>query len=106
MPDSKTNNNEPAKTVIKPIRSSEYKLHYVNNTQIKASFYDIRIISGEVERDENDGLIFREDVGMVFSPQHAKAVLKIFQERIENYENKFGEIPTIENSIPPVEDHI
>jgi len=73
-------------------RSPDYIAYYASNIRMTISFFDIRMISGEVIVDENN-LIFNDRVSIVLSPQHAKVFLKVLQDNIEGYEKQFGPIP-------------
>jgi len=87
------------KTRFKRIQSDKHRLYYASNTQVRGSFFDIRIIAGEIVQSDDDEAVFREDVSVVFSPQHAKAVSKLLKQQITDYEKKHGDIPTLEGSM-------
>lgn len=89
---------QKTKFIFKRIQSHKHRLYYATNTQVRGSFFDIRVIVGEIVPGDNDENVFREDVSVVFSPQHAKAVSELLKQQITDYEKKYGDIPTIEGS--------
>lgn len=70
---------------------------YVNNTFVETSVWDIRLRLGEtLETDrEHNILRVREIANVRMSPQHARAVLTILENHLENYEKQFGKIPAV-----------
>ncbi len=87
------------RATFKRVQSDKHRLYYASNTQVKGSFFDIRVIAGEIVPSDNDEAVFREDVSVVFSPQHAKAVLGLLKQQITDYEKKYGDIPTLKNAL-------
>lgn len=78
---------------IKTVRADTYRQYYASNVRLTVSFFDIKLTCGEMFQDEAGNRNFREDVTVVFSPQHAKLFLSILQNRIKEYEQKNGIIP-------------
>jgi hypothetical protein len=67
-------------------------LVYCNNSEMGLTPWDIRIKFMEVFDREGDNAVIRRHGTVVFSPQHAKAMLESLAETIRVYEEKFGEI--------------
>jgi hypothetical protein len=65
---------------------------YASGTRIQESFFDIRIAFGESVTEPDGSLQFIDKLTVVFSPQHAKVFLRVFADRVKNYEEKYGDI--------------
>ena len=105
--DEKVAGNQHKKTTIdkpKPIKSDNFRLDYANNVQVRGTFFDIRVIVGEFLHNDNDEIVFREDITVVFSPQHAKAFSKLLENQISDYEKKYGDIPILKESMSEIRD--
>jgi len=98
--DEKVAENQHGKTTFnKRIKSDNYRLDYATNVQVRGSFFDIRVTVGEFLKNDNDEVVFQEDITVVFSPQHAKAFSKLLEDQITNYEKTYGDIPVVKESM-------
>lgn len=68
--------------------SKEQKIIYANNAELKCSTFDfqLNLIHEESSNDRIDS------VKIYMSPQHAKSLMLLLQQAIEEYEDSFGEI--------------
>jgi hypothetical protein len=69
---------------------------YANNTGIETSVWDVKIRFAETLAVDHEQRItrVRELATVRMSPQHAKVVAGILIAQLENYEKRFGKIPS------------
>lgn len=82
-------------------RSESYISVYCNNLQVEVTPWDFKFYFGEIEKGDPDPtktyiakLYIEDRVRVSMSPQHAKAMLKVLQENVTQYELQVGKIPT------------
>ena len=85
----------PVMTITaQPVKSPDFKIVYSNATRMGAGPYDIQIMFGSIrERTGPDDQVVEEQVMVMMSPQHAKAMLNSLRITVETYESNFGSIP-------------
>jgi Protein of unknown function (DUF3467) len=76
---------------LETVRSEKYFRIYSNATHLEVTPWDFTFIFGETKRG-GDKAVIEQSVGIIMSPQHAKAFLKIFNDNLREYEKKVGEI--------------
>jgi hypothetical protein len=74
------------------VRSTDFHDVYANSARITVTFWDFRFLFGEVEELTPEVLKLSETVKVTMSPQHTKVFLRILDENVRKYEEKFGEI--------------
>lgn len=77
---------------IESVRSSAFFKVYSNSVQIETGPWDFRLIFGEVTKSGENKITIEQSVGVVMSPQHAKALLGVLAHNIRAYEDRVGEI--------------
>ena len=76
--------------------SSNFVSLYTNDTQLQVTPWDVRMIFGEItepasaERPVN---VIKQIGEVRMSPQHAKIVMLILANQLEQYESNIGPIP-------------
>lgn len=75
--------------------NSNHKIetYYANRVEISGSTYDFEFKFGKASTLSENPVY---DIMINMSPQHAKALLYILAENIQNYEKTFGEIVIVE----------
>jgi hypothetical protein len=74
---------------------------YANNILVEVTPWDFRLSVGEIEKVEaapegrTIGKFYVEDKARItMSPEHTKALLKLLQDNVAQFEAKVGPIPT------------
>ena len=82
---------QPAPT-IQLINTAEYRENYANSVQVRVNLWDFFLLFGRVNQIAPDNVAIHNFQGIYLSPQQAKALLKILQQNVSQYETAFGEI--------------
>ena len=81
------------------INTPEYRDNYANSVQIRLNLWDFFLMFGRVNQTSPDEVQIHNFQGIYLSPQQAKALLKLLQQNVSQYEAAFGEI-NLEASAP------
>ncbi len=73
-------------------QTAEYRENYANSVQMRVSLWDFFLMFGMANQTAPDALTIQNFQGMYFSPQQAKALSKLLQQNLSQYEATFGEI--------------
>ena len=96
MPDNNNTKTPPQsqepQRSVELVRAEHYIKHYSNSAQLQVSPWDFTFVFGEVEPSTDGTFKVEQKVGVVMSPQHAKALLGILSTNIQEYEKHAGEI--------------
>lgn len=82
-------NNQPD---IKLSNTSDYRENYSNSVQVRVSVWDFFLVFGTLQQQSESEVEVRNFQGVYFSPQQAKALMKILEQNVSSYEATFGEI--------------
>ena len=82
----------PIQPNIKLVNAPSYRDSYANSVQIRASVWDFFLVFGTLQQQSENEVEVRNFQGIYFSPQQAKALMKILEQNVNNYEAAFGEI--------------
>jgi Protein of unknown function (DUF3467) len=82
---------QPAPT-IQLINTAEFRENYANSVQVRVNLWDFFLLFGRINQTAPDNVAIHNFQGIYISPQQAKALLKILQQNIQQYETAFGEI--------------
>ncbi len=82
----------PAQPNIKVTSTDDYKEKYSNSVQVRVSVWDFFLVFGTLQQQSENEVEVRNFQGIYFSPQQAKALMKILEQNVTNYEATFGEI--------------
>ena len=74
------------------MNTSEYRENYANSVQIRLNLWDFLLMFGRVSQTTADEVQIHNFQGVYLSPQQAKALLKLMQQNVSQYEAAFGEI--------------
>jgi len=74
------------------MNTPEYRENYANSVQIRLNLWDFLLMFGRVSQTTPDEVQIHNFQGVYLSPQQAKALLKLMQQNVSQYEAAFGEI--------------
>ena len=77
---------------IRIINTAEYREGYANSVQVRASVWDFLLIFGRMQQQTQAEVEIHHFQGIYLSPQQAKALFKILEQNVAQYEKAFGEI--------------
>ena len=77
---------------LKLTSTEDYRDGYANSVQVRMSVWDFFLVFGTMSQDNPEVLNVRNFQGIYLSPQQAKALHKILEQNIVQYEKAFGEI--------------
>jgi Protein of unknown function (DUF3467) len=77
---------------IQLLNTPEYRENYANSVQIRLNLWDFLLMFGRVSQTTADEVQIHNFQGVYLSPQQAKALLKLMQQNVSQYEAAFGEI--------------
>jgi hypothetical protein len=73
-------------------RSPAFVSRYVNHSAVSSNPFDVRVILSELVVDEAGQAMLEQQVSIVMSPQHAKALLVLLESNINRWQSRFGTI--------------
>jgi flagellar protein FlaG len=77
---------------IRLINTPEYREGYANSVQVRVSVWDFLLIFGRLQQQTPSEVEIHHFQGIYLSPQQAKALLKILEQNVAQYEKAFGEV--------------
>jgi hypothetical protein len=94
--------NEQAQQQLPTVRSDKYTRIYANSCGLDINPWDFTFTFGEMKRDAGAVIPkIEEQVAIIMSPQHAKALLGILATNLKEYEKAVGQINLPDTIIPP-----
>jgi hypothetical protein len=94
--------NAPASQQLESVRSERFASIYSNATNLEVTPWDFKFIFGVLVKPPTGSIPKIESLTeVIMSPQHAKALLGILENNIQEYEKKIGkiELPKPEGSV-------
>ena len=79
---------------ISAITSNEYRQIYANNLSLRTTNWDLLFDFGKITAVSDDDVSVEKLVGIIVSPQQAKAISSQLATAIGEFEKQFGEIRT------------
>ena len=83
------NPNQPE---IKLVQGPDYRDGYANTVQVRMSEWDFFLVFGTLQQASEAQVEVRNFQGIYLSPQQAKALLRVLEQNVVQYETAFGEI--------------
>ena len=77
---------------IRLVNAPDYRDTYANSIQIRVSVWDFLLVFGRLQPVTAQEVEVQNFQGIYLSPQQAKALLKLMQQNVSQYEAAFGEI--------------
>ncbi len=82
----------PVQPDIKLVNTPDYREHYSNSVQIRVNVWDFFLVFGTLQPQSETQVEVRNFQGVYLSPQQAKALLRVLEQNVAQYENAFGQI--------------
>lgn len=79
-------------TKIQLTNAADYRETYANSVQVRVSLWDFFLLFGTINQTAPDAVSILNHQGVFLSPQQAKALAKVLDQNITQYEAAFGEI--------------
>ncbi|HWZ43188.1 MAG TPA: DUF3467 domain-containing protein [Candidatus Saccharimonadales bacterium] len=77
---------------IRIVNTPDFREGYANSVQVRVSVWDFLLIFGRLHQQTPSEVEIHHFQGIYLSPQQAKALLKILEQNVVQYEKAFGEI--------------
>ena len=77
---------------VKLVRGEGYQESYANSVQIRASVWDFFLGFGTMTQTGPEEVTLEAKHGVYVSPQQAKALMRLLEQNLEQYERTFGTI--------------
>lgn len=90
----------PVQQQIKLINLPEYREHYANSVQVRVNVWDFFLVFGTLHQQAPEEVEVRNFAGVYLSPQQAKALLRVLEQNMLQYEQAFGEIKLDPKLVP------
>jgi len=84
--------NSPTQPNVRLTTTAEYREAYANSVQMRVNVWDFFLAFGMLQQVSETQVEIRNFQGIYISPQQAKALLGLLQQRVADYETAFGEI--------------
>jgi lambda repressor-like predicted transcriptional regulator len=89
MPDP--TNAGPAQEQLETVVSEKFSKIYANSVNLDMTPWDFSLIFGELKKSGNT-MIIEQNISIVMSPQHTKALANVLVTQVKEYERLIGEI--------------
>ena len=83
---------QPTPPTIQLINTPDYRENYANSVQVRVNLWDFLLMFGRVNQTTPENVAIHNFQGIYVSPQQAKALLRVLQQNVTQYETAFGEI--------------
>ena len=83
---------QPPAPKIQLINTADYRENYANSVQVRVNLWDFFLLFGRVNQTTPENVAIYNFEGIYVSPQQAKALLRVLQQNLTQYESAFGEI--------------
>ena len=84
--------NSPVQPNVKLTTAPDYRESYANSVQMRVNIWDFFLAFGTLQQQSETQVDIRNFQGIYLSPQQAKALLGLLQQKVASYESAFGEI--------------
>ena len=85
-------NPNPPQPHIRLVNNPEYREGYANSVQVRVNVWDFFLVFGTLQQQTPEEVEVRNFQGIYLSPQQAKALHRILEQNVVQYEQAFGEI--------------
>ncbi len=83
---------ESRQVLVRREQSPTFQAVYANNVQISVSFYDFKILFGEVVGVGDESISVMDRVSVSMSPEQAQSVHRMLEAQLATYRQRFGDI--------------
>ena len=84
--------NNPSQPNIRLVDAPDYRESYANSVQVRVNVWDFFLVFGTLQQQSETQVEVKNFQGIYLSPQQAKALMSILQQKVSGYESTFGEI--------------
>ncbi len=74
------------------MKTPDYRESYANSVQMRVNLWDFFLLFGTVNQSSADSVTIENFQGLYLSPPQAKALSKLLDQNLKQYEAAFGEI--------------
>src|SRR3984885_6955871 len=82
----------PVQPNVKLNNGPDYRESYAYSVQMRVNVWDFFMVFGTLQQQSETQVEIRNFQGIYLSPQQAKALLGLLQQKLSGYESAFGEI--------------
>ena len=82
----------PIQPNVKLTNTPAYRENYANSVQIRVNVWDFFLVFGTLLQQTETQVEIQNFQGIYLSPQQAKALLRVLEQNVVQYETAFGEI--------------
>jgi flagellar protein FlaG len=79
---------------LESVRSDAFARLYANSARVETTIWDVKIFFGELVPVSGGKPFIEESACVAMSPQHAKALIGVLTQNINQYETAFGKLPS------------
>ena len=90
----------PQQPNIRLVNAADYRDTYANSIQIRVSVWDFLLVFGRLQPVTTQEVEVQNFQGIYLSPQQAKALLRVLEQNMIQYEQAFGEIKLDPKLVP------
>ena len=83
---------QPPTPKIQLINTPDYRENYANSVQVRVNLWDFFLLFGRVNQTTPENVAIHNFQGVYVSPPQAKALVRVLQQNVTQYETAFGEI--------------
>jgi hypothetical protein len=76
---------------LETVLAEKFVKVYANAVNLEMTPWDFSLLFGELKKS-NDKVVIEHSVGIIMSPQHAKALAGVLLNQLKEYEKRIGEI--------------
>ena len=84
--------SSPQQPQIHLVNTPDYRDSYANSVQVRVSLWDFLLVFGRLQPQTSNDVEVQNFQGIYLSPQQAKALMRLLDQNIVQYESTFGEI--------------
>ena len=92
--------SNPPQPQIRLVNAPEYREGYANSVQVRVNVWDFFLVFGVLQQQTPEEVEVRNFQGVYLSPQQAKALHRILEQNVTQYEQAFGEIKLDPRMVP------
>ncbi len=82
----------PPSPKLQMMKTPDYRETYANSVQMRVNLWDFFLLFGTVNQSSADSVTIENFQGLYLSPPQAKALSKLLDQNLKQYEAAFGEI--------------
>jgi hypothetical protein len=84
--------SNPPQPNVRLVNNPDYREGYANSVQIRVNVWDFFLVFGTLPQQSANEVEVHNFQGVYLSPQQAKALYRLLEQNVVQYEQAFGEI--------------